>query len=167
MTTSSTTISTNSRLIIFDECIGKPYVEKLRAVAAGIAAYDATIEHIIDFQLGGQWDEHWIPCIADRDAIVISQDRSNKVTSKGQPLSRVCLMYGVTHVLLSARAGELKMPDKMLAILSVWKDIIDLFDKPRGQRFHLQLRPDIQNQGRLIDKTPLDAPIIPPKGQLF
>ncbi len=161
-------MSPRQRLILFDECIGKPHVERLKTLVADVSAIDAKISHVLDFQAQGVRDEDWIPRIANEGWIVISGDRGRGGMKKGEPLPRVCLKYGVTHVLLSRGVVHRCSADKILTVLSVWHEILELHSVPRGSRYHLEPRADMLSQGRLVNRTP---PIIPeqvaPPGTLF
>jgi hypothetical protein len=153
--------------LLFDECIGRPHVDRLIQFIASDTDEPPEMRHVLEFQAEGVWDEDWIPRIADEGWIIISQDRGRK-PSKGRHLPHLCLELSVTHVLLSARVAGRKSADKILIILSVWREILELQEKPRGSRFILEpyssKNPD-SNAGRLVDRTPPPRPT--PPGRLF
>lgn len=152
---------------LFDECIGRPHIDRLKQFVE-IDGDDAPeISHILEFQEPGVWDEEWIPQVASERWIIITQDLGRKGKSKGNPLPTLCSSLKITHVLLSPRVNRRKSFDKMLTVLSVWRELIELADAPPGSRWMIEPQagsPDAA-RGKLIDKTPEPKP--PPKGRLF
>lgn len=154
--------------VLFDECIGKPHVESLIEFLAIDGGERPEIRHVLDFQGQGVWDEDWIPRVANEGWMIVTQDRGRKGRSKGEPLPNLCHKLGITHVVLSRRIAQRKSADKVLTILSVWRELLGLFDEPVGSRFalepHSSKNPDA-TLGKLINRTPDPRPI--PPGRLF
>jgi hypothetical protein len=76
-----------SQKFLFDECIGRPLVERLRTF---LQVGDDEIVSILDRQKEGVLDEDWVPEIAaDGCWVVVSADRG-RLASKGAKLPRLC-----------------------------------------------------------------------------
>lgn len=154
--------------ILFDECIGKPHVERLAEFVGGLGLELPEIKHVLEFQEQGVWDEEWIPRIADEGWMVVTQDRGKRRKGRGEPLPRLCLAHNITHVLFSRRIAERKSAEKVLTLTSVWNELLSLAEAPIGSRYslepHSSTTPD-STRGRLINRTPGPRPT--PKGRLF
>lgn len=125
----------------------------------------AELTHILDvYQQQGTQDDVWVPYIARGGFIVVSGDLGR---SGGPKLPKLCVQYGVTHVLLSPAMGSRKSLEKLLSILSVWYELLALANESPGSRF--QLEPNGSGKGKLIKKAlptpPADPPA--PKDMLF
>lgn len=158
--------------ILFDECISKPAAMHLAAFfERDKGDFKAEIGHLFDLGLGGQWDEVWIPKIADQGWIVISADRGMGGIKKGQPFPRVCLQYGVTHILLTQSVHARTMFDKILTLMSLWHEILTLRLVPGGSRYRLEpinLTPAMKGRGRLVKKhVEVPTSLKPPPEHLF
>lgn len=144
---------TQARLL-FDECIGKPHVECLANLVAFEQDEDRPlIKHLLDFQGQGVRDEEWIPRMAAEQWMLITADRGRKRRGKGEPLSRVCVREGVTHIILSAVVQRRRSFEKMLTVLSVWYEVLAAYEEPRGSRFVIEPqgnRPENRGKGKLI-----------------
>ena len=156
--------------LLFDECIGKPHVQCLTDLASFEVDDDRPeIIHILDFQDQGIGDEEWIPRMADGGWILATGDRGRRQRGKGEPLPRVCVREGVTHVILSAAVQRRKLFAKMLTVLSVWYELMTLQNEPAGSRFVVYPKgsePEDRGKGILRKKTvPPDS--LPPPGRLF
>jgi hypothetical protein len=93
--------------LLFDECVGKPLVDHLRSLLAlAVLENDAEVSHILDIYGQGKLDSEWIPEIAAQAYIVITGDLGRK---GGAKLPRLCVQYGITHVLLSPAMGSRKI----------------------------------------------------------
>lgn len=125
------------------------------------------LRHILEFQQQGVWDEQWIPRVASEGWILITADRGKKGSKKGEKLPRLCVRHRITHVVLSAGIHRRKSFEKVLAILSVWYELLQLRDVPPGSRY--QLEPTGRGQAKLVHKPlPTGGPSpLPPKGHLF
>ena len=108
-------------------CIGKPHVQCPTDLASFELDDDQPeITHILDFRNQVIWDEEWI---------LVTGDRGRRRREKGEPLPRVCVREGVTHVILSAAVQCRKSFSKMLTVLSVWYELMTLQNEPTGSRF--------------------------------
>lgn len=154
MTISSVETSPRQRRILFDECIGKPHVERLKTFVEGKSGPKVQIAHLLDFQSQGVKDEDWVPRAIREGWIIITQDRGRGGIKKGEPLPRVFRSLKGTHVVLSRRVGERKSEQKIDIIHSVWEEILDLDLKPRGSKFVIEPRPGTASQGKLVDRSP-------------
>lgn len=135
--------------LFFDECISKPAVDGLLELVK-VAPDDIEIKHICDFQLEGIHDEVWLPQIAAEGWIVITADAGKQSKKKGEKLPNLCVMYCVTHVILSPRVHHQRVFDKTRALLAVWDDLLGLANVPRGSRYGLQLTNSGRAQLRLL-----------------
>ena len=156
----------NPPKLLFDECVGKPLVEMLRELLAmAVEENHAEVQHILDiYNQQGTKDDDWIPFIGSHGYIVITQDLGR---SAGAKLPKLCVDYGITHVLLSPSMGRRKKLEKLLSILSVWYDLIGLAGEAPGSRF--QIEPNGAGKAKLIRKAMPQPPELPPPppGALF
>jgi hypothetical protein len=136
--------------LLFDECLGKPVVEKLGELLTRLVEEPVELRHLLDLQPPGTKDQIWVPKIAGGDWIVISTDRGKK--NKGAKLPLVCQRFGVTHVLFSAAVHRRTSREKIEAILEVWPDLAKVADAPRGSRYLLMLTP--AGKAKLVLKSP-------------
>ncbi len=156
---------------LFDECaLGKPAVDSLAALLSFAEPESrAEITHKLTFHGHGPgiWDEQWVPEAGAEGWVIISADRGKKGgTKKGQKLPRVCEAHCVTHVLLSGGMMRQKQFDKLLAILSVWYDLLRAAKGQRGVCYMLE--PKGRGVGTLRTKRIPDAQSPPPPpGLLF
>jgi PIN like domain len=157
--------------LLFDECIGRPHVERLaQLIELEDEENRPTVEHILNFQGQGVRDEVWIPRMAREDWILITADKSWRRKGKGEPLSRLCVRCGVTHVVLSQAVSKRRSFEKMLTVLSVWYEVLGLDAVPRGSRFMIESAgngPEHRGKGKLVRKqVPPEIVPPPPKGRL-
>lgn len=148
--------------LLFDECVGKPVMEKIKA-AVSISLDQPEFSHVLDFQKQGVHDEDWIPRIAEEgNWIVITGDRGRRgKANKGEKLPVVCKRHGVTHVVLSKAIHHKGSIEKMAAILSVWSDIQKLVDAPNGSMHVLRLRGKQPGTPVLVQVDPPVSPVQP------
>ena len=140
---------------LFDaSAIGKPAVEHLaRVLELDKIEPKAEVKHLLHFEKPDEWDENWIPRVAQGGWIVIAGDRGTRGgILKGEALPRVCFNNGVSHVLLSRRIGSRKTWDKLRTILFVWKELIAVGSYPKGSRFMLEPSGTDLGRGRLVHK---------------
>ena len=92
-----------------------------------------------------------------------------KKGGKGKKLPDLCAQHGVTHILLGPAVHKRQIFPKLLTILSVWHELIDAANGPRGLRFQIEphgTKPAHRGRGVLLPKNiPLSAPA--PAGMLF
>ncbi len=102
---------------------------------------EVELKHIRDFQLNGIPDEQWIPEVAAKEGwVVITADRGKKGGAT-EKLPRICAQHGVTHVILSSAVHHQKTMSKIISIMSVWADLIELTtSSARGSRFSIRLK---------------------------
>lgn len=138
---------------LFDECFGKPIVEPLRALVGMGKGEKPELKHILDITASGTHDEVWIPQIAREGWTVITIDggrRPNK--QRGEKLPRLCARYNLTHVILSPAVHQRTAFEKLLTVLSVWYELIDIADDPamKGSRYAMEpLNSGERGRGRL------------------
>ncbi|MBI1902062.1 MAG: hypothetical protein HYS13_13245 [Planctomycetia bacterium] len=160
--------------ILFDENIPRLLVSELaRLMTFALEDERADVRHLLDFtNQQGVWDEVWIPRAAQEEWMVIAADRGKKGTKKGDKLPRLCAAYGMTLVLLSRRVHVRPRFQKLLTILSVWHELIEI-GKMRGPlRFNLEplsMAIESRGRGRLVrrDTPPSAVPSPTPPGHLF
>lgn len=106
-----------------------------------------TLKHIYDYQMNGMYDEIWVPQIAKEGWIVVTADRGKKGgLKKGEKLPRLCLMYSVTHVIMSSTIHHQKVFNKVRSFVAVWDEIVRIANEPRGGRYLLQMNSRGTNQ---------------------
>jgi len=124
--------------------------------------FSAVLEHKLNFHGHGPgiWDEQWIPQAAPEDWIIISTDRGKKGgKKKGEKLPRLCVTFGITHVLIGGGLMKQKQFDKVLAILSVWYALLETANAIRGTCYILEPSPSGRGRGVLRQKaTPPSDP---------
>jgi len=141
--------------LLFDECFGRPYVERMAQLVSYNPYREVEVRHFFEVFESGTPDEEWVPELAKQDFILISCDRGKKKT-KGRPLPPLCVEFGIRHILLTRGFEGQKMSDKVLAILSVWHELLAIADEPKGVRYNLEvLQSGTRGKGRLSRKTPL------------
>lgn len=123
--------------LLFDECLGKPLMEKL-AVTLSASPQRPELKHVLDFQKQGVPDEEWIPKIKNEGYIVVTADRGKK-QSKGGKLPRICAAYDVTHVAVSGTILGKGGFGQMQAIIEVWNEFTDVASSPPGSRYSLRM----------------------------
>lgn len=131
---------TAPRKLLFDECIGRPLVENLREMVSQFPGTQHEIRHLLEFYEQGVWDEVWIPQVAKEDCVIVTGDRGGVRGGKGDQLWKVCQKFQITHVVLSPRVNQRKSADKICTILSVWHELLEVFNSPRGSRWNLEPR---------------------------
>ena len=139
--------------LLFDECIGRPQVDKLIELVKPMAPMGTEIRHIFDVAPAGTLDETWVPTLKDKEWTVISADRGH---SRGKKLPRLCAEYGVTLVILSPRVHARKSSDKVRTILSVWDRLIEIATDEAclGHRYMLEPSdPENPEVGRLTKRS--------------
>jgi hypothetical protein len=116
---------------LFDENFGLPAIQRLRTFLSASADEESfpEIRHVLEYHDSGARDIEWIPKMAEEGWIVISADRGKK-SSGGEKLPKICVQYGITHVLLSASVHHRPTFDKMMTVLSVWADLSELNSAP-------------------------------------
>jgi len=158
---------------LIDECLGRPHITTLKTLVENQHDEQSrpVIEHLLNLvQEEGVWDEVWVPTIAHDGWILISGDKSRFRRGKGEPLSRVCAAYGVTHVLLSAAVNGRKTFDKLLTIASLWYQILALVNEPRGSKFMIEPignKPEDRGRGKLVAKPPPNGIVLGEKRQVL
>ncbi|WP_425615712.1 hypothetical protein NA78x_005642 [Anatilimnocola sp. NA78] len=132
---------------MFDANIGKPMIDELARILESQSAQEhelAEVVHVFDFQasLGmgeeGVWDEHWIKQAGEQGYTVIASDRGKGGVSKGKKLPRLCEEYGITHVLLGESIHRRRKFSKLLSILSVWHELVDIAREEPGKRYFME-----------------------------
>lgn len=166
---------TTTAKILIDENIAPRIAQELsRILLLAKPEETALIKHIHTLyeELGrerdGNWDETWFPHVKDDGWTILAGDRGKK-SGKGKKLPDLCAQYGVTHVLLGPVVHDRPLFPKLLTILSVWHEVIDAANGPRGLRFQIEpngMKPSHCGRGVLLSKNiPLSAPA--PAGMLF
>jgi hypothetical protein len=88
--------------LLFDECLGRPAVERLEQLVAMGGGEKPRIRHVLEYAPPGTRDEDWIPRLAPEGWTVITSDGGRRPNKKrGEKLPRLCARYAITHVLLS------------------------------------------------------------------
>jgi hypothetical protein len=141
---------------LFDECLGKPIVEPLRILVNMGKGEKPELKHILDFTASGTHDEVWVPQIAREGWSVITIDGGRQPNKqRGEKLPRLCARFNLTHVILSPAVHQRTAFEKLLTLLSVWYELIDIADDPamKGRRYALEpLNSGERGRGRLIPR---------------
>jgi hypothetical protein len=164
--------------LLFDENIPAPIVSEIERLLEGAQDEEkAEVKHLLAFQreIGlepmGVWDDVWVPRIVDGGWTVIAADRGMKGgLKKGPRLPFLCVRFGIVHFLLSRRVHARKSFRKLLTILSVWHELLELAAsskpgtryviEPAGPESHAVAR------GKIVKRETPD--ILPPApGMLF
>lgn len=136
---------TQQKKFLLDECVSLPIVDALRQHLES-EPVPPVLTHIIEMGLGAQSDDDWIPKIAEEGWIVISGDKGRGGLRKGQKLKAVCVAFGVTHILVSAKIQEKKVAEKIRIFTSAWERIAETADAEPGTRFSMRF----DNNGEVI-----------------
>jgi hypothetical protein len=148
--------------LLFDECVGKPVMERLATWLAA-APEKTLLGHILDYQRQGTHDEVWVPQVATEGWVVITADRGRRgKRSKGEKLPILCRSFGITHVMLSSSIHNRSGFEKCQAILAVWPEIVKLPAAPKGSGHLLRVTKTVK--GERIELMQL-YPSLPPEPQ--
>lgn len=121
---------------MFDECLGYPVMQHILSSRVG---QGLNIALITDKFKSGVIDDTWIPQIASEGAwVVITSDKGKQPRDKCK-LPRLCLEYGVTHILVSQTIGKMKASAKCDAVGFAWDRIMKVGDYPEGARYSMKL----------------------------
>ncbi len=124
------------RRLLFDECIGKPVMVKVRdLIPPGIEFY-----HIVDKYTAGEKDEDWIPKLGTEGGWVVITSDAGRNSKVGQKLPELCLIHRVTHVILSGTLSQKTTLEKITFIAAAWSFFEDVFSSPQGSRYFMRLR---------------------------
>ena len=124
---------------LFDECLGRPVVERQIVDSLKLYGADADVTHLCSKFPPGTKDIKWIPAIAQEGGwVVVTADRG-KHSKKDEKLPYICRDFGVTHVTLSCGLHRRNMYYKYLAISSCWPALLDAASHPPGTGFSLSM----------------------------
>jgi hypothetical protein len=116
--------------LLFDDCLSKHAVEALKGLAA-FSQGSTEFGHLVDFNLGGEIDDDWIPKIASEGWTVVTTDRGKK-PSRGGKLPLLCQLHDVTHVMLSGTIHKRNTFEKIRAMFDVWPQLLRTQQEARG-----------------------------------
>ena len=123
----------------------------------------ATFTHILDLYDQGKEDREWIPqCASEGGWVIISGDRA-KNNNAGGKLPALCREQGVTHIILGARAHQLRVAEKLSLFQLMWPQIAEARNAKPGTRFKLQFKQLPKNRGLqavLINVDESEAPTL-------
>jgi len=122
--------------ILFDECIGQPTLDAVKAIL-GFSALDADVAHVVQLYGAGTLDDVWIPRAASEGWIIVTTDRG-KQKSRGGKLPELCKRYRLTHVVFSAGANKMRAFQKQRAIVDHWEELVALTKEPPGSCYSLR-----------------------------
>lgn len=124
------------RRLLFDECIGRPVMEKLRElVPQGIEFY-----HIVGKYTAGDKDEDWIPKLGIEGGWVVITSDAGRNSKVGQKLPDLCIIHKITHVILKGRLHHKTTLEKISLIAAAWRFFENVFTSPQGSRYFMRLR---------------------------
>ena len=148
--------------LLFDECLGKPAISKLAEIVAMGGGVKPQVSHLFEYAPPGTRDEVWVPGLASDGWTVITADgghRPNK--NRGAKLPLLCHQYSVTHVVLSSFVHNRTTFEKIVTIMSVWYQIVDIASDSSlaGKRYVLEPAnlPE-RGQGKLREQIPKIKP---------
>ncbi len=143
--------------LLFDECFGRPSIDRLSQLVSVDKAEKPEIRHIFDFAPSGTFDEVWIPNLATQGWTVITSDRGSQPNrNRGEKLPRLCARYAITHILLSPTVHGRTSFEKLLTVLDVWYDLLGIASDPaqRGKRYVLEPMSNLERgRGRLTERA--------------
>jgi hypothetical protein len=158
-------VSLGDARLLFDECIGWPSIKRLAELVEMGRGDKPEVRHVLQLAPAGTRDEDWIPKIASEGWTVISADGGRwPRKNKGEKLPRLCANHKITHVLLSPAIHMLPSFDKLLTILSVWYQLLEISadSDQKGSRYVLEPTANkVRGHGRLVPRA-----IKPPKQTL-
>lgn len=125
--------------LLFDECIGSPIATAFGVFLQGLYTAKHEIKHIREFQLLGTADEIWVPQVRDLGFMIVTADRSKD--PKGIKMRLLCLKNQITQITLGPSVHHMKSPDKIVAITSVWNELVEAANAPAGSRFIISCVP--------------------------
>lgn len=116
----------------------------------------------------GVWDEKWVPAIANQEWTVLAGDRGQS-GGKGMKLPILCATHKITLFMLSPAVHRRHKFRKLLTILSVWHELLELANSERGLQF--QIEPHSAEtascaRGKIVRKS-LPKTYPTPPGMLF
>src|ERR1035437_575211 len=123
--------------IIFDECISKKLIRKVKEIIDHHPEKAVSIHHLQDYYKQGVRDIEWISKL-DKGWLVITSDRGIN-SPKEDKLPLICKQKGVSCVIMSQGYYKRKQFYKAVAILYFWDEIIDIFSQPAGSQYRLRL----------------------------
>lgn len=127
---------TASPRFLFDECLSRLAVAQLRLDIPNCPE----LAHLTTFFAEGTKDQEWIPRLAEEGGwVVVTSDRGIK-SRKLEKLPRLCVEFGLTHVLFSASLHVQPTLGKLNALKHVWMSLMSVGEAPPGSRFLLHLR---------------------------
>lgn len=158
---------TQATRFLFDECLGRPVVERQIKDSLRLYGSDAELAHLFSkFPMGAK-DTEWIPAIAQEGGwIVVTADRG-KHSKKDEKLPYICREFGVSHVMLSSGLHRRTMYYKYLAISSCWSALLDVGSHPPGTGFSLGMHGDKKFRFRKTMDPIADNPEVNHQGTLF
>jgi hypothetical protein len=121
--------------LLLDENIGKPIGSALARVLS-FHPSPPKIGFVVDMFGEGAKDLEWIPTIAKKRWVVLTNDRAKQCGGAKLPI--ICAENGITHILMSASIHDKKQFYKAAIILQLWDDIVKVRDAPPGSRFKMQ-----------------------------
>jgi hypothetical protein len=150
-------VSLDTARLLFDECLGRPAIERLVDLIEMGKGEKPVVRHVLEFAPPGTHDEIWIPKLATEHWTVITADSGRQPNrNRGEKLPRLCARLGVTHVMLSPIVHNRTSFEKLLTILHVWYDLLQIAcsTQERGNRYFLEPTPKLERgRGRLVPRT--------------
>lgn len=118
----------------------------MQHILAYRSSQDLTVALLTDMFKSGEGDEVWIPRIAvEKKWVIVTQDKGRKPKEKGRiarnsnKLPRLCLEYGVTHILVSQVIAQMPALEKCNAVGFAWDKILLVGNYDEGSRFSMKL----------------------------
>lgn len=153
--------------LLFDECLGRPAVDRLSRFLADGPSDKPDVSHLFEFAPTGTADEVWIPMLASEGWTVVTADGGKTPNKKrGEKLPVLCARLSVTHVILSSTVHQRRTFEKLLTILSVWYPLMELASDPmkRGSRYMLEPLDSLQRGSGRLSRREIPPPHLPPPG---
>lgn len=153
--------------LLFDECLGRPAVDGLSRLVAMGGGEKPTVSHLFEFAPPGTRDEVWLPKLAVEGWTVITADRGSTANKmRGEKLPRLCARHGVTHVLLSSSVHMRTSFEKLLTVMSVWYELLEIAADParRGERYALEPVASLQRGRGRLSRRAIPPSHLPPSG---
>jgi hypothetical protein len=88
--------------------------------------------------------------------MVIAGDRGQKGIKKGQKLPRLCASHGITLVTLSPIVHHRPRFQKLLTVLSVWHELLEIGKMAAPLRFSIEpttMQVEAKGRGKVVPKS--------------
>ena len=121
------------------------------------------VRHLFDYAPSGTYDEDWIPSLAPGGWTVVTADGGRTPNKKrGEKLPQLCAQHSLTHILLSSYVHHRVTFEKLLIIMSVWYQLIEIAsdETQTGNRYLLEPQLPVRGRGKLTERPIVGRPAL-------